>query len=36
MDFGAARRNMVDRQLRTNKVTDEAVLEALNEIPRER
>ncbi len=35
MDFAAARRNMVDRQLRTNKVTDEAVLEALGRVPRE-
>ena len=36
MAFAAARRNMVDRQLRTNKVIDEAVLEALGETPRER
>ena len=35
MDFLAARRNMVDRQVRTNKVTDEAVLEALRQVPRE-
>ena len=35
MDFAAARRNMVDRQLRTNKVVDEAVLEAFRQIPRE-
>ena len=35
MDFAAARRNMVDRQVRTNKVTDEAVLEALGQVPRE-
>jgi protein-L-isoaspartate(D-aspartate) O-methyltransferase len=35
MDFAAARRNMVDRQLRTNKVFDEAVLEALGQVPRE-
>jgi protein-L-isoaspartate(D-aspartate) O-methyltransferase len=35
MDFAAVRRNMVDRQLRTNKVIDEAVLQALGEIPRE-
>ena len=35
MDFAAARRNMVDRQLRTNKISDEAVLEALGQIPRE-
>jgi len=36
MDFSAARRNMVERQVRTNKVTDEAVLEALAQLPRER
>jgi len=36
MDFAAARRNMVDRQLRTNKVMDEAILKALGEVPRER
>jgi protein-L-isoaspartate(D-aspartate) O-methyltransferase len=36
MDFAAVRRNMVDRQLRTNKVIDEAVLQALGEVPRER
>ena len=36
MDFSAARRNMVERQVRTNKVTDEAVLEALAQVPRER
>ena len=35
MDFSAARRNMVERQVRTNKVTDEAVLEALGQVPRE-
>jgi protein-L-isoaspartate(D-aspartate) O-methyltransferase len=35
MDFAAARRNMVERQVRTNKVTDEAVLEALGRVPRE-
>ena len=35
MDFAAARRNMVERQLRTNKISDEAVLEALGQIPRE-
>ena len=36
MDFAAARRNMVDRQVRTNKVTDRAVLDALLAVPRER
>lgn len=35
MDFVAARQNMVDRQVRTNKVTDDAVLEALRQVPRE-
>lgn len=35
MDFSAARRNMVDGQVRTNKVTDEAVIEALRQVPRE-
>lgn len=35
-DFAAARRNMVAAQLRTNKVTDAAVLAAMGEIPRER
>lgn len=36
MDFSAARKNMVDCQIRTNKVVDEAVLSALEEVPRER
>ena len=35
-DYAAARRNMVDSQLRTNRVTDEALLAAMGEIPRER
>lgn len=34
--FAAQRRSMVDSQLRTNKVVDEALLSALLEIPRER
>ncbi len=34
-DFTTARRNMVGSQLRTNKVTSEAVLEAFEIIPRE-
>lgn len=34
-DYAAARLNMVDGQLRTNKVTDEAVLEAFLATPRE-
>jgi protein-L-isoaspartate(D-aspartate) O-methyltransferase len=35
-DFAAARRFMVDGQIRTNKVTDEALIEALADLPRER
>jgi protein-L-isoaspartate(D-aspartate) O-methyltransferase len=35
-DYAAARRNMVDSQLRTNRVTDEALLAAIAHIPRER
>jgi protein-L-isoaspartate(D-aspartate) O-methyltransferase len=35
-DLRAARINMVDSQLRTNKVTDEAVLDAFLDVPRER
>jgi len=35
MDYAAARRNMVESQLRPNKVTDPALLEALGEVPRE-
>lgn len=35
MDYAAARRNMVESQLRPNKVTDDAVLEALAAVPRE-
>lgn len=34
-DFGAARQFMVDGQIRTNKVTDERLIEALVSIPRE-
>ncbi|MEE8334463.1 MAG: protein-L-isoaspartate O-methyltransferase [Alphaproteobacteria bacterium] len=36
IDFAKARRNMVDCQLRTNKVTDRALLAAFEETPRER
>jgi protein-L-isoaspartate(D-aspartate) O-methyltransferase len=36
MDFEAARRNMVESQIRTNKVTHAALLEALSAVPRER
>ncbi|MGE0564460.1 MAG: protein-L-isoaspartate O-methyltransferase [Pseudolabrys sp.] len=35
-DFAAARRNMVDGQLRTNDVTDLAILGAMLAVPRER
>lgn len=36
MDYAAARDNMVESQLRTNKVSDVAVLEAFSSTPRER
>jgi len=35
MDFATARQNMVESQLRTNKVTDQRILDAMREIPRE-
>jgi protein-L-isoaspartate(D-aspartate) O-methyltransferase len=35
MDYAAARRNMVESQLRPNRVTDPALLEALATVPRE-
>jgi len=35
-DFAAARHNMVECQVRPNKVTDERVLAAMSELPRER
>ncbi|MDJ0686004.1 MAG: protein-L-isoaspartate O-methyltransferase [Alphaproteobacteria bacterium] len=35
MDFAQARRNMVESQLRTNKITDEALLDAMRTLPRE-
>lgn len=35
MDFATARQNMVESQLRTNKITNERVLNAMREIPRE-
>ena len=35
MKFEAARRSMVDSQLRPNKVTDQALLDAMAAIPRE-
>ena len=34
-DFKQARQNMVDCQLRTNKITDPAVIEAFETVPRE-
>jgi protein-L-isoaspartate(D-aspartate) O-methyltransferase len=36
MDYEAARRNMVDSQIRTNKVTHAGLLAALSSVPRER
>lgn len=36
MDFSLARYNMVESQLRTNKVTSPALLEAFRAVPRER
>jgi protein-L-isoaspartate(D-aspartate) O-methyltransferase len=36
IDFAAARLNMVEGQIRTNKVTEEAVLSAFLSVPRER
>jgi protein-L-isoaspartate(D-aspartate) O-methyltransferase len=36
IDFAAARLNMVEGQLRTNKVTDAVVLDAFLNVPRER
>jgi protein-L-isoaspartate(D-aspartate) O-methyltransferase len=35
-EFSTARRNMVESQIRTNEVTDEALLAALGAVPRER
>ena len=35
-NYAVARRNMVDSQLRTNRVTDPLVIAAMEEIPRER
>lgn len=34
-DYAAARHNMVESQIRTNRVTDGAVLEAMETVPRE-
>lgn len=36
MDFATARRNMVDCQLRPNRVTEPRLIEAMSTIPRER
>ena len=36
MDFAAARRNMIESQLRTNRIVDESLLAVMAEIPRER
>ena len=36
MDYEAARRNMVESQIRTNKVTHPGLLAALSSVPRER
>lgn len=36
LDYAAARRNMVTGQIMTNRVTDERLIEAMGEIPRER
>jgi protein-L-isoaspartate(D-aspartate) O-methyltransferase len=35
MDYAAARQHMIDCQIRTNKVTDPSVIEALASVPRE-
>ncbi|NJO54995.1 MAG: protein-L-isoaspartate O-methyltransferase [Rhodospirillales bacterium] len=35
MDFAAARRKMVENQIRTNRVTDPLVIAALSDLPRE-
>ena len=35
-DFALARRNMIDGQLRPNKVTNTALLAAIGELPREK
>jgi protein-L-isoaspartate(D-aspartate) O-methyltransferase len=36
MDYAIARRHMVDSQVRTNRVTDERLIEAIRSLPRER
>lgn len=36
MDFGTARKNMIESQLRTSRIIDEALLEVMGDVPRER
>lgn len=36
MDYATARQHMVDSQIRTNRVTDERLIEAIRSLPRER
>ena len=36
MDFAAARKNMIESQLRTNRIVDGALLEVMGDVPRER
>jgi len=36
MDFGVARRNMIESQLRTSRIVDQALLDVMAEVPRER
>jgi protein-L-isoaspartate(D-aspartate) O-methyltransferase len=36
MDYATARQHMVDGQIRTNRVTDERLIEAIRSLPRER
>lgn len=36
LDFAAARRHMIEGQIRTNDVTDRTVLDALSRVPREK
>lgn len=36
MDYSSARRNMVENQLRTNRIEDPRLLDAMLEVPRER
>jgi protein-L-isoaspartate(D-aspartate) O-methyltransferase len=35
MDYARARQNMVENQIRTNKVTDPRIIEAMEQVPRE-